>query len=127
MANGPNSRPMPPLATWTTNRKTLTTPPYMPQWTMASEHRPQRTVKRTSSADRKAAAALNPTAASLLGFLHLGDLTGYQVMQLAEMIIGDFWSLTRSQVYRELAGLAESGLIEAGEIGTRSQRPYHVT
>ena len=94
---------------------------------MASEHRPQRTVKRASSAERKAAAALNPTAASLLGFLHLGDLTGYQVMQLAEMIIGDFWSLTRSQVYRELAGLAESGLIEAGEIGTRSQRPYRLT
>lgn len=70
---------------------------------------------------------LNPTAASLLGFLHAGEATGDELLAVAEGLIGDFWHLTRSQVYRELAGLAERGLIEAGEPGPRSRRPYRLT
>jgi DNA-binding PadR family transcriptional regulator len=70
---------------------------------------------------------LNATAASLLGFLHAGDFTGYELVGVAEAVIGDFWSLTRSQVYRELAELARHGLVEAGEPGTRSRRPYRLT
>jgi hypothetical protein len=48
-----------------------------------------------------AARPLNPTAASLLGFLHAGPMTGWDLVATAETLIGDFWSLTRSQVYRE--------------------------
>ena len=70
---------------------------------------------------------LNPTAASLLGFLHHGDLSGYELVGIAQVVIGDFWTLTRSQVYRELARLAERGLIEGREPGPRSRRAYRLT
>lgn len=70
---------------------------------------------------------LNPTAASLLGFLHAGEASGYELLGFAEAFIGDFWSLTRSQVYRELGALDERGLVVAGATGTRSRRPYTLT
>ena len=60
---------------------------------------------------------LNATAASLLGFLHLGPMTGWELVRTAEQSIGDFWTLTQSQVYRELAQMAERGLVTAGERG----------
>ncbi len=72
-------------------------------------------------ADRR---RLNATAASLLGFLHDGPMTGYELAATAQRVIGDFWSLTQSQVYRELAWMAEAGLVTAGERGTRDRRPY---
>lgn len=70
---------------------------------------------------------MNATAASLLGFLHAGPATGWDLVATAELVIGDFWSLTRSQVYRELAAMAEWGLVEAGDVGPRDRRPYRVT
>ena len=70
---------------------------------------------------------LNATAASLLGFLHLGPMTGWDLVVTAQVVIGDFWSLTQSQVYRELAAMAEAGLVTAGERGRRDRRPYELT
>jgi DNA-binding PadR family transcriptional regulator len=70
---------------------------------------------------------LNSTAASLLGFLHGGPLSGYELAQAAEAFIGRFWSLTRSQVYRELTALADRGLVQEGARGARSRRPYALT
>lgn len=70
---------------------------------------------------------LNATAASLLGFLHHGPLTGWDLVATAQAVIGDFWSLTQSQVYRELTAMAEAGLIAAGERGRRDRRPYALT
>lgn len=72
-------------------------------------------------------AELNATAASLLGFLHQGAQTGWDLVQAVEGSIGDFWNMTRSQVYRELRSLEEQGLVEAGETGTRERRPYSIT
>jgi DNA-binding PadR family transcriptional regulator len=73
--------------------------------------------------DRK----LNATAASLLGFLHRGPMSGWDLAAIAQHIIGDFWSLTRSQVYRELAWMAEAGLVRAGERGSRDRQPFELT
>jgi len=70
---------------------------------------------------------LNATAASLLGFLHEGPRSGWELVAVAEERIGAFWSLTRSQVYRELAAMAAAGLVEAGETGPRERRPYSLT
>lgn len=70
---------------------------------------------------------LNPTAASLLGFLHHGSMTGWELSQTALTVIGSFWSLTRSQVYRELQRMAGDGLVEAGPPGARDARPYSLT
>jgi DNA-binding PadR family transcriptional regulator len=70
---------------------------------------------------------LNATAASLLGFLHDGPKTGWALAQTVEGGIGDFWNVTRSQVYRELRTLEEWGYVEAGEVGARERRPYALT
>lgn len=73
------------------------------------------------------AAELNATAASLLGFLHQGPMTGWDLVQTVEGTIGPFWNVTRSQVYRELRALEELGHVEAGETGARDRRPYALT
>ena len=70
---------------------------------------------------------INATVASLLGFLHDGPQSGWDLVSTAQQKIGDFWSLTRSQVYRELATMAERGLIKGGEVGIRDRRPYRIT
>ncbi|MGH9224051.1 MAG: PadR family transcriptional regulator [Acidimicrobiales bacterium] len=70
---------------------------------------------------------LNPTGASLLGFLHRGTLTGWDIAQMAETVIGDFWNVTRSQVYRELRTLESVGLVVAEATGRREKRPYTIT
>jgi DNA-binding PadR family transcriptional regulator len=70
---------------------------------------------------------LNATAASLLGFLHRGPMSGWDLAATAQTSIGDFWTVTRSQVYRELAWMDEAGLVEAGERGARERRPYALT
>lgn len=70
---------------------------------------------------------LNATAASLLGFLHEGPMTGWDLVAVAQQRIGGFWTLTQSQVYRELAAMAKTGLVEVGPPGPRDRKPYTIT
>ena len=70
---------------------------------------------------------LNPTAASLLGLLHAGPMSGWDLVATAQTVIGDFWTINRSQVYRELTAMSEAGLVEAGEPGARDRRPFTIT
>lgn len=70
---------------------------------------------------------LNATAGSLLGFLHERPMTGWDLVQTAQDRIGNYWSLTQSQVYRELTAMAEAGLIEAGKRGRRDRLPFTIT
>jgi DNA-binding PadR family transcriptional regulator len=72
-------------------------------------------------------ADINATAASLLGFLHDGPMTGWDLVARAEQTIGPFWSLTKSQVYRELAYMADHGLVTPGVTGRRDAKPYTIT
>ena len=80
-----------------------------------------------ASPDQRSERPLNSTAASLLGFLHEGSATGWDLLATSRERIGDFWTLTQSQVYRELASMASAGLIEAGATGPRDRRPYTLT
>ncbi|MBX6355994.1 MAG: PadR family transcriptional regulator [Micromonosporaceae bacterium] len=70
---------------------------------------------------------INPTAAALLGLLHEGPMTGGQLMAAAEKRLGPYWSMTRSQVYRELPALAQQGYVKMGKPGPRSSQPYSIT
>ena len=70
---------------------------------------------------------MNATAASLLGFLHERPMSGWDLVATAQALIGDFWTLTRSQVYRELAAMESAGLVVAGPAGPRDRRPYELT
>lgn len=72
---------------------------------------------------------MNATQASLLAILDGcgGELTGGELVRMAELRIGQFWSLTRSQVYRELVALERDGLVVPGVPGPREARPVRVT
>lgn len=72
---------------------------------------------------------MNATQASLLAILDGcgGELTGGELVRVAQLRIGQFWSLTRSQVYRELASLEHDGLVSPGTPGARESRPFRVT
>ena len=70
---------------------------------------------------------MNATAASLLGFLHERPMSGWDLVNTAHVLIGDFWTVTRSQVYRELAAMEASGLVTAGPAGPRERRPFELT
>ncbi len=74
-----------------------------------------------------AVSGVNATAAALLGLLHEGSMTGGQLMAAAARRLGPVWSMTRSQVYRELPALAEAGLVRMGKPGPRSSQPYSIT
>jgi DNA-binding PadR family transcriptional regulator len=54
-------------------------------------------------------------------------MTGGQLMAAAERRLGPYWSMTRSQVYRELPALAEQGLVRLGKPGPRASQPYAIT
>ena len=72
-------------------------------------------------------AELNATQGSLLGFLHEGELTGWDLMRRVEDGLARFWNVTSSHVYRELRVLEERGLIEAGQPGVRDRVPFSIT
>ena len=70
---------------------------------------------------------LNSTPAALLGLLHEGPMTGGDLVAAAKERMEPFWSVTRSQVYRELPALAEIGLVRPGKLGPRAAQPYAIT
>jgi DNA-binding PadR family transcriptional regulator len=70
---------------------------------------------------------LNATAATILGFLDREPLTGWELAAHIEEIVGDFWNVTRSQIYRELKALAEQGLVASMKTGPRDRQPYRIT
>ncbi len=74
-----------------------------------------------------AATPVNATAAALLGLLHGGPMTGGQLVSAAGERFGTFFSVTRSQVYRELPALVDSGLLRLGQQGPRSSQQYVLT
>ncbi len=48
-------------------------------------------------------------------------------MAEAQRRLGAYWSMTRSQVYRELPALADMGYVKLGKPGARSSQPYAIT
>ncbi|MHB1500629.1 MAG: PadR family transcriptional regulator [Candidatus Dormibacteria bacterium] len=71
---------------------------------------------------------LNATSGALLGLLRRhGEMTGGELMRTAKLVIGGYWTLSRSQVYRELAALAAHGLVWNGPPGPRDARSHRLT
>ena len=70
---------------------------------------------------------LNATAGAVLGLLRGGPRSGYDLVADAQKVVGSFWTVTRSQVYRELADLAERGFVVRGEVGPRDRQPFEIT
>ena len=70
---------------------------------------------------------LNATQGSLLGFLHDGPKTGWDLLREASATLSRFWSVTPSHVYRELHVLEQRGLVRAGRRGAREKKPFAIT
>lgn len=69
---------------------------------------------------------MNETQGVILGIIGDRSLTGGQVFrEMGEMT--DFWSSTRSQVYRELPMMVGAGLLKDGKPGARGAVPYKIT
>lgn len=54
-------------------------------------------------------------------------MTGGQLVAEAGDQFGSFFSVTRSQVYRELPALTSAGLLRLGKQGARSSQQYQIT
>ena len=73
------------------------------------------------------ATEMNDTAATVLGFLSIGPMSGWQLDDACASTVEHFWTITRSQIYRELRTLADLGLIEAIGSGQRNSTRYRIT
>ena len=69
------------------------------------------------------------TTESLLGLLTLGPLSGYQIRQLIEESIGNFWTESFGQIYPTLKRMAADGLVtvEESQDGKRVKKTYSLT
>ena len=70
---------------------------------------------------------LNPTAASILGVLTSGPLTGSEITACIDLTVGHFWHMTRSQVYAELKRLEALEYVSFGAPGARNMRQCTLT
>ena len=73
------------------------------------------------------------TAEALLGLLSIRAMSGYEIKQMIEQSIGNFWSESFGQIYPVLKRLEREGLIAAEEPGvgkaggTRVSRRFRLT
>ncbi len=58
----------------------------------------------------------------ILTVLHQGPATGYEIVKEFDDVMGFFWSASHQQVYRDLAQLAEAGLVRFTEV-SQEHRP----
>jgi DNA-binding PadR family transcriptional regulator len=75
----------------------------------------------------KVMTTINATAASLLGLLHVRNMSGWDLVEAAQERIGNYWTLTQSQVYRELAKMDERNLVALVDVGARDRKVYQIT
>lgn len=75
------------------------------------------------------AAELSTTSYIVLGFLHAGSRSGYDIKQLADRSTRFFWQISYGQIYPELKRLQDAGLVdvEADPRGGRARHQYSLT
>jgi DNA-binding PadR family transcriptional regulator len=72
--------------------------------------------------------SVNATAGTVLGFLTGGAMSGWDLSSAITDSVGNFWNVTRSQVYRELKALESAGLVtSSGAKGPRDRLAYRIT
>ena len=75
-------------------------------------------------------AELGTTSYAVLGLLSGGKMSRYDIVQLAERSIANFWTIAKSQVYGELSRLEELGLAKGKDVaqkGLPDKRLYEIT
>jgi DNA-binding PadR family transcriptional regulator len=64
---------------------------------------------------------------ALLGLLHEGPASGYDLLQVFKKSLQQTWPATQSQVYTELTRLADDGLAAVTAHGPRGRKEYTLT
>ncbi|MEU8268175.1 PadR family transcriptional regulator [Sphaerisporangium sp. NPDC049002] len=67
---------------------------------------------------------------TILGFLSLKPLTGYDLKKYFDASVRHFWSADQAQIYRALAQLSEDGLVQVRVIeqdGRPDRKEHHIT
>jgi DNA-binding PadR family transcriptional regulator len=62
-----------------------------------------------------------------LGLLAQHPGSGYDLLKKFQLSMGNVWAATQSQLYGELAKLADAGLIKASDVGPRGRKEYAIT
>ena len=57
----------------------------------------------------------------ILGLLHYGEMSGYEIMTVFRDSLSHFWVAHTSQIYRELQGLEKNGWIKSTRIAQESR------
>lgn len=72
---------------------------------------------------------LSPTAYVILGFVHKGPKSGYEIKALVDNSTRFFWAASYGQIYPELKRLSEGGLVTGSEqpTGGRRRTVYEIT
>lgn len=61
---------------------------------------------------------------ALLGLLHDGPASGYDLLRVFKLSLGNTWPATQSQIYTELTRLADAGLLDVSAQGPRGRKEY---
>jgi DNA-binding PadR family transcriptional regulator len=64
---------------------------------------------------------------ALIGLLREGPASGYDLVQVFNSSLANVWPATKSQVYAELAKLADAGLVAVTAEGPRGRKEYQPT
>ena len=73
---------------------------------------------------------LPTTSHAVLGILSISPMSGYELTQAAERSIANFWPISRSQVYTELARLEDLRLVRGTDVaqdGAPDKRVFEIT
>lgn len=73
-------------------------------------------------------AVVNDTSGAILGLLiSEGSTHGHEVLNVAEKWLSPYFTVTRSQVYRDLKAMAKRGLVREGKEIPKGGREYKIT
>ncbi|WP_024935208.1 MULTISPECIES: PadR family transcriptional regulator [Actinomadura] len=65
---------------------------------------------------------------AVLGLIaEMDGASGYDLLKVFEISLGNVWPARQSQLYGELGKLADAGLIEVAEEGPRGRKAYRIT
>lgn len=65
---------------------------------------------------------------AVLGLIaEMDGASGYDLLKMFEISLGNVWPARQSQLYGELGKLTEAGLIEVAEEGPRGRKEYRIT
>lgn len=65
--------------------------------------------------------ALTTTSFAILGLLSTKPMSGYDLLTTTSLSVGQFWSMSRAGIYRELERLEELGYVAGSEVPQRDR------